>query len=54
MFLTAVALAPSSIRANNQLCLRQIANDEHLSLEAFFQNPAQHDALVQAVTRCTS
>lgn len=52
VFLTAVAFAPASIRANNDLCLRQIAKDEHTSLEAFFQNPAQQDAFVQAVTVC--
>jgi hypothetical protein len=53
LFLTAVAIAPASVRANNTLCLQQVANDEHLSLEAFFQNPAQQDAFVQAVTLCS-
>jgi hypothetical protein len=53
LFLTAVAYAPESIRANNNLCLQQVANDEHASLEAFFQNPAQQDAFVQAVTVCS-
>jgi hypothetical protein len=51
--LVAVAYAPESIRANNNLCLRQIANDEHTSLEAFFQNPAEQDAFVQAITVCS-
>lgn len=51
-FLVAVAIAPASIRANNNLCLQQIANDEHTSLEAFFQNPVEQDAFVQAVTVC--
>jgi hypothetical protein len=39
LFLMAVASAPASIRANNNLCLRQVANDEHASLEAFFRVP---------------
>ena len=52
-FIVAVVQAPASIRANNENCLRQIANDEHVSLEAFFQNPAQQDAFVQAMTVCS-
>jgi hypothetical protein len=53
LFLIAVAYAPTSIRANNNLCLQQIANDEHVSLEAFFQNPIEQDAFVQAITICS-
>lgn len=53
VLLIAVALAPISIRANNNLCLQQIASDEHTSLEAFFQNPVEQDAFVQAVTACS-
>jgi hypothetical protein len=53
LFLMAVASAPASIRANNNLCLRQVANDEHASLEAFFQSPAEQDAFVQAITVCS-
>jgi len=49
----AIACAPASIRANNNLCLQQVANDEHTTLEAFFQNPAEQDALVQAITICS-
>ncbi len=52
-FVAAIIYAPSSIRTNNTECLRQIANDEHTSLEAFFLNPAEQDAFVQAVTACT-
>jgi len=37
LFLTAAAFAAASIRANNHLCLQQVANDEHASLEAFFR-----------------
>lgn len=53
LFVVAVVVAPASIRANNDLCLKQVANDEHVSLEAFFQNPAQQDAFVQAITHCS-
>jgi hypothetical protein len=49
----AVVCAPANIRANNDGCLQQIANEEHTSLEAFFENPAQQDAFVQAVTVCS-
>ncbi|MGF6976038.1 hypothetical protein QFZ94_004488 [Paraburkholderia sp. JPY465] len=42
----------SSVRANNKRCLESLANDEDIALEAFFQNPAEQDALVQAVTQC--
>lgn len=49
----AIACAPASIRANNNLCLQQVANDEHTTLEAFFQNPADQDALVLAITICS-
>lgn len=52
-FLVAIAFAPASIRANNNLCIQQVANDEHVSLEALFQNPAQQDAFAQAVTFCS-
>lgn len=53
LFAVAVVYAPSSVGANNTLCLQQFANEEHVSLEAFFQNPAQQDAFVQAVTICS-
>ena len=53
LFATAVGFAASSVRANTTLCLRQAANDEHVSLEAFFQNPAEQDALVAAITACS-
>ncbi|WP_133300369.1 hypothetical protein [Paraburkholderia lacunae] len=53
LFAAAVIYAPSSIGANNTLCLQQIAKEEHLNLEAFFQKPAQQDAFVQAVTICS-
>jgi hypothetical protein len=49
----AIIYAPDSTRANTRLCLEQIANEEHTSLEAFFQNPAQQDAFAQAMTICS-
>jgi hypothetical protein len=53
LFVLAVARAPSSVRSNNMRCLQQVANEEHVSLEAFFQNPAEQDALVQAMSVCS-
>lgn len=52
LFVLAVLKAPSSVRANNARCLQQIANEEHLALEAFFQNPVEQDALAQAEGVC--
>ena len=53
LFFVAAAVAPASIQANNNVCLQRTENDEHISLEAFFQNPTQQDAFVQAVTLCS-
>jgi hypothetical protein len=53
VFALAVAKASSSVRSNNMRCLQQVANEEHTSLEAFFQNPAEQDALVQAMSVCS-
>lgn len=53
LFALAAGLATSSVRANNASCLQQVANDAHVSLEAFFQNPAQQDAFVEAATLCS-
>ncbi|MEW6340885.1 MAG: hypothetical protein AB1704_09405 [Pseudomonadota bacterium] len=50
---TALHFAASSANANVRLCLQQFANDEHVSLEAFFQNPAQQDAFVEAMSVCS-
>lgn len=52
LFILAVVKAPSGVRANNARCLQQIANEEHVTLEAFFQNPTEQDALAQAVGVC--
>jgi hypothetical protein len=53
LFAIAAGLAASSVRANNTLCFQQVANDEHVSLDAFFQNPVQQDALAEAATLCS-
>lgn len=53
VFVLAVVKAPSSVKSNNMRCLQQVANEEHVSLEAFFQNPAGQDALVQAMGVCS-
>jgi hypothetical protein len=53
LFITVAAFAPARVRANNDRCLRQFADDEHVSLEAFFQNPTRQEAVVGAVTACS-
>lgn len=53
LVVVAIIYAPDSTRANTRLCLAQVANEEHTSLEAFFQNPTQQDAFAQAVTICS-
>lgn len=53
LLVVAAIYAPDSTRTNTRLCLEQIANEQHTSLEAFFQNPVQQDALAQAMTVCT-
>jgi len=51
--LVALACSVSSSRANNARCLQAFANDEHRSLEAFFQDPALQDSLVRAIDHCS-
>ncbi|WP_454805950.1 hypothetical protein [Paraburkholderia fungorum] len=34
-------------------CLQRVTNGEHASLEAFFQNPVQRDAMAQAINACS-
>jgi hypothetical protein len=51
--LVALACSVSSSRANNARCLQAFANDEHRSLDAFFQDPALQDSLVQAIDQCS-
>jgi hypothetical protein len=53
LFAIAAKFATSSVRANTTLCLKQAANDEHVSLEAFFQNPAEQGTFVAAITACS-
>lgn len=38
--------------AYDKACAQRMANDEHASLEAFFQNPPGQDALQRIVTAC--
>jgi len=52
-FVFAAARSISTRPALNELCLKQMAEEEHTTLEAFFQNPAAQDALVQAITACS-
>lgn len=52
LFVTAAVSAMKSVPVNNARCLAQIAKEEHTTLEAFFQNPSGHDALVQALAAC--
>ncbi|CAB3695879.1 hypothetical protein LMG24238_03361 [Paraburkholderia sediminicola] len=49
----AIACAPAAVRSNNERCLQALAEEQHVSVEDFFQNPAGQDALAQAVTQCT-
>ena len=51
--LVALACSVSSIRANNAQCLQAFANDEHRSLDAFFQDPALQESLVRAIDQCS-
>jgi hypothetical protein len=53
LFMVLAARSISSRPAVNELCLKQMAREEHTTLEAFFQNPADQDALVQAITACS-
>jgi hypothetical protein len=51
--LVALACSVSSGRANNAQCLQAFANDEHRSLDAFFQDPALQDSLLKAIDQCS-
>ena len=51
--LVALTRSVSSNRANNARCIQAFANDEHRSLDAFFQDPALQDSLVQAIDQCS-
>lgn len=51
--LVALACSASSSRANNARCLQAFANDEHRSLDAFFQDSALQDSLAQAIDQCS-
>jgi hypothetical protein len=51
--LVALACSLSSHRANNARCLQSFADDEHRSLDAFFQDAALQDSLMQAIDQCS-
>jgi heme/copper-type cytochrome/quinol oxidase subunit 1 len=51
--LVALICSVSSSRANNARCLQAFANDEHRTLEAFFQDPALQDSLAHAIDHCS-
>lgn len=48
----AIACAPAAVRSNNERCLQALANEQHVSVEDFFQNPAKQDALALAAEQC--
>ncbi|KFX65597.1 hypothetical protein [Paraburkholderia fungorum] len=48
----AIACAPAAVRSNNERCLEALANEQHVSVEDFFQNPAKQDALALAAEQC--
>jgi hypothetical protein len=48
----AIACAPAAVRSNNQRCLQALADEQHVSLEDFFQSPASQDALASAAEQC--
>ncbi|MFM0731167.1 hypothetical protein PQQ52_11840 [Paraburkholderia sediminicola] len=48
----AIACAPAAVRSNNERCLQALANEQHVSVEDFFQNPAKQDVLALAAEQC--
>jgi hypothetical protein len=48
----AIACAPAAVRSNNERCLQALADEQHVSVEDFFQNPAGQDALALAAEQC--
>lgn len=49
----AIACAPAAVRSNTERCLQALADEQHVSVEDFFQNPAKQDALALAAEQCT-
>ncbi|MFM0045367.1 hypothetical protein [Paraburkholderia sediminicola] len=49
----AIACAPAAVRSNNERCLQALADEQHVSVEDFFQNPAEQDVLALAAEQCT-
>jgi hypothetical protein len=48
----AIACAPAAVRSNNERCLQALADEQHVSVEDFFQNPAEQDVLALAAEQC--
>ncbi|MFL9868634.1 hypothetical protein PQR67_31070 [Paraburkholderia fungorum] len=48
----AIASAPAAVRSNTERCLQALADEQHVSVEDFFQNPAKQDALALAAEQC--
>lgn len=48
----AIACAPAAVRSNTERCLQALADEQHVSVEDFFQNPARQDALAVAAEQC--
>jgi hypothetical protein len=48
----AIACAPAAVRSNTERCLQALADEQHVSVEDFFQNPAKQDALALAAEQC--
>ncbi|MFM0212469.1 hypothetical protein PQQ96_34325 [Paraburkholderia sediminicola] len=48
----AIVCAPAAVRSNNERCLQALADEQHVGVEDFFQNPAGQDALALAVEQC--
>lgn len=48
----AIACAPAAVRSNNERCLQALADEQHVSVEDFFQNPAKQDVLAVAAEQC--
>ncbi|NPT42550.1 hypothetical protein GNZ12_14785 [Paraburkholderia sp. 1N] len=48
----AIACAPAAVRSNNEHCLQALADEQHVSVEDFFQNSAGQDALALAAEQC--
>lgn len=48
----AIACASAAVRSNNERCMQALADEQHVSVEDFFQNPAEQNALALAAEQC--